>query len=111
MKRIRYQKGSLALIARKDGTKVWQYRYRENKPDATRVGRKIIVGRLKDLPTESLAWKAVAPQSPWATPTESAAYNLQTQRVFGTVENFIEPSARLQRCRSQASQTLSILLL
>src|SRR5262245_43676245 len=55
MRRARYQRGSLRSIKRKDGTKVWEFRWRETQRDGTRKRRSIIVGSIEDYPTESLA--------------------------------------------------------
>lgn len=55
MRRARYQRGSLRRIKRKDGTKVWEYRWRETQRDGTRKRRSMIVGSIEDYPTESLA--------------------------------------------------------
>jgi integrase len=55
MRRARYQRGSLRRIKRKDGTKVWEYRWRETQRDGTRKRRSMIVGSVEAYPTESLA--------------------------------------------------------
>ena len=55
MRRARYQRGSLRRIRRKDGTKVWEYRWRETQTDGTRKRRSTIVGSVEDYPSESLA--------------------------------------------------------
>lgn len=55
MRRARYQRGSLRRIRRKDGTKVWEYRWRETQTDGTRKRRSMIVGSIEDYPSESLA--------------------------------------------------------
>ena len=55
MRRARYQRGSLRRIRRKDGTKVWEYRWRETQKDGTCKRRSMIVGSIEDYPTESLA--------------------------------------------------------
>ena len=55
MRRARYQRGSLRRIKRKDGTKVWEYRWREAQSDGIRKRRSMIVGSIEDYPTESLA--------------------------------------------------------
>lgn len=55
MRRARYQRGSLRRIRRKDGTKVWEYRWRETQTDGTRKRRSMIVGSVEDYPNESLA--------------------------------------------------------
>jgi integrase len=55
MRRARYQRGSLRIIRRKDGTKVWEYRWRETQSDGTRKRRSMIVGSLEDYTSEALA--------------------------------------------------------
>ena len=55
MRRASYQRGSLRTIRRKDGSTVWEYRWRETQIDGTRRRRATIVGRLEDYPNESLA--------------------------------------------------------
>ena len=59
MRRARYQRGSLRLIRRKDGGKVWEYRWREVRTDGTRKRRSVIVGSVEEYPSESLAQTAV----------------------------------------------------
>jgi integrase len=55
MRRARYQRGSLRQIRRKDGSKVWEYRWRETQTDGTRKRRSMIVGSIGDYPSESQA--------------------------------------------------------
>ena len=55
MRRARYQRGSLRIIRRKDGTKVWEYRWRETQSDGTRKRRSMVVGSIEEYPSESLA--------------------------------------------------------
>jgi integrase len=59
MRCARYQRGSLRLIRRKEGGKVWEYRWREAQTDSTRKRRSMIVGSLEEYPNESLAQTAV----------------------------------------------------
>jgi hypothetical protein len=59
MRRVSYQRGSLRTIRRKDGSTVWEYRWRETQIDGTRRRRVTIVGTLEDYPNESLAQTAV----------------------------------------------------
>lgn len=59
MTRTRYQRGSLKQITRKGGLKVWIYRWRETGPDGARVSRKIVVGSVRELRTESAAREAL----------------------------------------------------
>lgn len=56
--RSRYQNGSLTTEERAKGA-VWVYRWREVGFDGKRVQRKIIIGSLKQYPSQSAAWKAV----------------------------------------------------
>ena len=58
MRRARYQRGSLSLIKRKDGTRAWKYRWREIQADGPRKRRATIVGTLEEYPTESDAQAA-----------------------------------------------------
>lgn len=58
MRRARYQRGSLSLIKRKDGTRAWKYRWREIQAAGTRKRRATIVGSLEEYPTESDAQAA-----------------------------------------------------
>jgi len=60
MRRARYQAGSLRKRRRKDGTVVWEYRWREPAADGTRKRRAVIVGSVKKYPTETAALKAVS---------------------------------------------------
>ncbi len=59
MRRARYQRGQLRLSRRKDGSKVWEYRWREAQTDGTRKRRSKIVGSLEDYPNESLVQTAL----------------------------------------------------
>jgi integrase len=59
MRRASYQRGCIRSIRRKNGTTVWEYRWRETKPDGTRKRRAAIVGTLQEYPNESLAQAAV----------------------------------------------------
>jgi hypothetical protein len=58
MRRARYQRGSISLIKRKDGTKAWKYRWRETQADGTSKRRATIVGSVEEYPTESDAQAA-----------------------------------------------------
>src|SRR5947209_7082582 len=57
-KRRRVQFGWLNLKARKNGPEVWVLRYRETLPDGYKKMPSVIVGTIRDYPTESLARKA-----------------------------------------------------
>jgi integrase len=58
MRRARYQRGSLRQIERKDGTAVWEYRWRETTSDGSRKRRATVIGSLDEYPTESSAQAA-----------------------------------------------------
>jgi hypothetical protein len=51
--RARYQQGSLKRIKRKSGYLVWIFRWRETDADGKRRPKKIVVGPVSELPTES----------------------------------------------------------
>ena len=55
MTRARYQQGSLKLVVRKSGLRVWVFRWRETDANGQRVARKLVVGSVKELPTEKAA--------------------------------------------------------
>lgn len=57
--RARYQKGSLKRIKRKSGYLVWIFRWRETDADGKRRPKKIVVGPVGELPTESDARRAL----------------------------------------------------
>jgi integrase len=57
--RQRYQEGSLAIVKRAKGLKMWVYRWRELTPDGRRVQRKKTVGSTKRYESRSEAMKAV----------------------------------------------------
>jgi len=59
MRRASYQRGCIRNIRRKNGTTVWEYRWRETQSDGTRRRRAVIVGTLEEYPHESLAQAAV----------------------------------------------------
>jgi integrase len=59
MRRASYQRGCLRSITRKNGTTVWEYRWRELQHDGSKKRRAVIVGTLQDYPNESLAQTAV----------------------------------------------------
>jgi integrase len=58
--RNRYQQGSLTIENRKNGQKIWVYRWRETGPEGYAVRRKRIVRSKTEHPTKSAAMKAVA---------------------------------------------------
>ncbi len=59
-KRTGFQNGSLKKEPRKLGPDVWTYRWREIGPDGQIRKPKVIIGTVADLPTLSLAKRAVA---------------------------------------------------
>lgn len=56
--RARYQKGMIDRVKRKQGPDCWIFRWRESDANGKRVRRKVVLGTVKDLPTESSALKA-----------------------------------------------------
>src|SRR5579862_4743903 len=58
-RRERYQRGSLTIEKRNNGSDVWVYRWREVGNNGSKIQRKQIIGTKKDFPTETAAWKAV----------------------------------------------------
>jgi len=65
MRRASYQRGCIRSIRRKNGTTVWEYRWRETQSDGTRKRRAVIVGTLEEYPNESLAQAAGAGAKTW----------------------------------------------
>lgn len=57
--RARYQKGCLTKVKRKSGYLVWLFRWRETKPDGKRRPRKLVVGPVSTLRTETEARRAL----------------------------------------------------
>ncbi len=60
MRRSRFQQGSLQLVDRSGGQKVWEYRWYEIQPDGNRRRRNLVLGTLEQFPNETAAQKAVA---------------------------------------------------
>lgn len=60
MRRSRFQYGSLQLVGRAKGKKVWEYRWYEPQPDGSRRRRNLVLGTLEQYPNHSAAQKAVA---------------------------------------------------
>jgi integrase len=58
-RRARHQKGSLQRVKRKSGEAAWEFRWRETQIDGSRKYRKIVVGSVRELKTESEAQSAV----------------------------------------------------
>jgi integrase len=59
MRRATYQRGCLRRLTRKNGTVVWEYRWRELDTDGTVTRRSVVIGDIKQYPTESQAQRAV----------------------------------------------------
>jgi integrase len=59
MTRARYQRGCLKPVKRKGGHEVWVYRWRETRSDGQRRERKVVVGSVRELRTETAAWHAL----------------------------------------------------
>ena len=61
--RTRYQNGSLSVKERKNGERVWEFRFYETDPFGVRRRRSITVGSVRQYPTESAARKGPAFQA------------------------------------------------
>jgi len=61
--RTRYQNGSVRVKKRRNGLKVWEFRYYEPGPDNGRASRAVTVGTLHEYPTEAAARKSPAVQA------------------------------------------------
>src|SRR5215469_12928161 len=59
MRRASYQRGCLRRLTRKNGTVVWEYRWRELDTDGTVRRRSVVIGDNKQYPNESEAQGAV----------------------------------------------------
>lgn len=88
MKRPRYQHGFFSRHARKKGSTVWVYRWREIRPNGDSRMRALVIGTVKQYPTETSAWKAV----------EMLRFdiNYQTLRPGAVPERFRELSEHYQ---------------
>jgi hypothetical protein len=53
------QRGSLAIISRKEGPAVWQFRWSEKDLHGSRVQRKRVIGTVKRYPNEAAARSAI----------------------------------------------------
>ena len=53
------QSGSLAMVTRKEGPAVWQFRWSEKGLCGARVQRKGVIGTIERYPNESAARSAV----------------------------------------------------
>jgi integrase len=58
-KRMRYQQGSLRLVERKNGQKLWEFRWWQTRVDGRKKRPKIVIGTLEEYPNESAAQRAV----------------------------------------------------
>src|SRR4030081_2380643 len=59
-RRLRMQHGSLALVSRKEGPAVWQFRWSEKGLHGARVQRKRVIGTVERYPAEAAARAATA---------------------------------------------------
>ena len=57
--RTKQQKGSLKRVRRPGGSEVWILRWREAQADGSRRPRKVVIGSVKDIRSESAAWLQV----------------------------------------------------
>lgn len=80
-KRTTYQFGHMEVKRRKNGPDVWAYRYRAPKAGGGRRQASVIVGTLKDYPTEAQAWKAAELLRLSANPDNPQ----ETQVTFGAL--------------------------
>jgi hypothetical protein len=53
------QRGSLALVSRKEGTEVWEFRWSEKNMHGARVQRKRVIGTVEHYPNEAAARSAM----------------------------------------------------
>jgi len=54
------QRGSLAMVIRKEGPAVWQFRWSEKDLHGTRVQRKRVIGSLERYPNEAATRSAIS---------------------------------------------------
>jgi hypothetical protein len=80
LRRPRYQHGFFSRHQRKKGPAVWVYRWREIDAKGERKMRTLVVGSVKQYPTETAAWKAVS--------TLRLDINHHTSRPEGLPETF-----------------------
>ena len=80
MNRPRYQHGFFSRHRRKKGPEVWVYRWREIDPNGKPKPRALVIGSVKQYPTETAAWKAVS--------TLRLDVNYHTSRPMGIPETF-----------------------
>lgn len=60
MNRPRYQHGFFSRHKRKKGPEVWVYRWREIDASGKPKAKALVIGSVKEYPTETAAWKAVS---------------------------------------------------
>jgi hypothetical protein len=63
LKRTRYQNGSLRVKKRKNGMRVWEFRYAEAGLDGKRRSRGVTIGTVQEYPTETSARKSPTAQA------------------------------------------------
>jgi len=80
LNRPRYQHGFFSRIKRKKGPEVWVYRWREIDAKGKPKMRALVVGSVKQYPTETSVWKAVS--------TLRLDINHHTSRPEGLPETF-----------------------
>jgi integrase len=61
--RTRYQNGSFRVKKRKNGMRVWEFRYAEAGPDGKRRSRAVTIGTVQEYPTETSAQKSPTAQA------------------------------------------------
>jgi hypothetical protein len=54
------QRGSLAMVIRKEGPAVWQFRWSEKDLHGTRVQRKRVIGSVERYPNEAATRSAIS---------------------------------------------------
>jgi integrase len=80
LNRPRYQHGFFSRHKRKKGPEVWVYRWREIDAKGKPKIRALVIGSVKQYPTETAAWKAVS--------TLRLDINYHTSRPEGVPETF-----------------------
>jgi integrase len=80
LNRPRYQHGFFSRHQRKKGPEVWVYRWREIDANGKPKPRALVIGSVKQYPTETAAWKAVS--------TLRLDVNYHTSRPEGIPDRF-----------------------
>jgi hypothetical protein len=80
LNRPRYQHGFFSRHQRKKGPEVWVYRWRDIDAKGKPKMRALVIGSVKQYPTETAAWKAVS--------TLRLDVNHHTSRPEGLPETF-----------------------